>query len=346
MASSSLLRPSSHNPTIYITGLQSNVTIQDLADKFGTIGRIKTDKRSGEPKIYVYNDKSTNAPKGDGTVTFEDPNAASAAVDWFNGTEFMGSQITVQLAEEKEYVPQSRSGGRPRQDYGSSGEPRSYNSHDRYGAEADEYAGYDAHGRDGRQSRPSSSGYRGGPQANVSGEWNCPSCSNMNFAKRMECFKCHTPRPSASDDPQQSLKQQAIPNFANPGDWTCKACSNINWARRNTCNRCNAPKPTAVIEKRTGRGGGYNEREEPYERHEPANRPNRDYYRTPERSYRQEPSYDHIPRRDNYPDSEYGYGSRDRPFPYASHTDSYNRNSSYRQDSGYRRERSRSPYRY
>ncbi|KMS94175.1 hypothetical protein BVRB_024050, partial [Beta vulgaris subsp. vulgaris] len=118
MSSSSLLRPSSHNPTIYITGLQSNVTIQHLADKFGTIGRIKTDKKTGEPKIYVYSDKATNVPKGDGTVTFDDPNAATAAVDWFNGTEFMGGQITVQLAEEKGYTPQNRSGagaGRNRQ---------------------------------------------------------------------------------------------------------------------------------------------------------------------------------------------------------------------------------------
>lgn len=59
------------------------------------------DKRTGRPKIWLYKDKVTDEPKGDATVTYEDPHAAMAAVDWFNNKEFHGSFIGVQIAETK-----------------------------------------------------------------------------------------------------------------------------------------------------------------------------------------------------------------------------------------------------
>ena len=59
------------------------------------------DKRTGRPKIWIYRDKVTNEPKGDATVTYEDPHAASAAVDWFNNKDFHGSIIQVHIAESK-----------------------------------------------------------------------------------------------------------------------------------------------------------------------------------------------------------------------------------------------------
>ncbi len=50
-------------------------------------------------------------------------------------------------------------------------------------------------------------------------------------------------------------------------DWQCSKCGNVNWARRDSCNLCNNPK-VAVVEERTGLGGGFNEREDvEYKRH-------------------------------------------------------------------------------
>lgn len=43
----------------------------------------------------------TNEPKGDATVTYEDPHAAFAAVEWFNNKEFYGNIIGVHIAESK-----------------------------------------------------------------------------------------------------------------------------------------------------------------------------------------------------------------------------------------------------
>lgn len=49
----------------------------------------------------MYRDKATNEPKGDATVTYEDPHAALAAVEWFNNKEFHGNVIGVFIAETK-----------------------------------------------------------------------------------------------------------------------------------------------------------------------------------------------------------------------------------------------------
>lgn len=62
---------------------------------------LQKDKRSGRPKIWLYRDKVTNEPKGDATVTYEDPHAALAAVEWFNNKDFHGSIIGVFIAESK-----------------------------------------------------------------------------------------------------------------------------------------------------------------------------------------------------------------------------------------------------
>lgn len=43
----------------------------------------------------------TNEPKGDATVTYEDPHAALAAVEWFNNNDFHGAKIGVFMAETK-----------------------------------------------------------------------------------------------------------------------------------------------------------------------------------------------------------------------------------------------------
>lgn len=62
---------------------------------------LQKDKRTGRPKIWLYHDKVTNEPKGDATVTYEDPHAAVAAVEWFNNKDFHGNTIGVFIAESK-----------------------------------------------------------------------------------------------------------------------------------------------------------------------------------------------------------------------------------------------------
>eukprot|EP00208_Stichococcus_sp_RCC1054_P001442 CAMPEP_0206142158 /NCGR_PEP_ID=MMETSP1473-20131121/15841_1 /ASSEMBLY_ACC=CAM_ASM_001109 /TAXON_ID=1461547 /ORGANISM="Stichococcus sp, Strain RCC1054" /LENGTH=138 /DNA_ID=CAMNT_0053537043 /DNA_START=244 /DNA_END=657 /DNA_ORIENTATION=- len=87
---------------IYVEGLPEGVSIDEVAEHFGSIGVVKFDKKKNQKKVWLYKDKATGKPKGDGTVTYEDPFSAASAVSWFNGKEFKGSTIKVTLAEKKE----------------------------------------------------------------------------------------------------------------------------------------------------------------------------------------------------------------------------------------------------
>jgi len=44
----------------------------------------QNDKKTGRPKVWIYRDKATGLPKGEATITYEDDQAASSAIEWFN----------------------------------------------------------------------------------------------------------------------------------------------------------------------------------------------------------------------------------------------------------------------
>lgn len=76
--------------TVYVTGLPTTVSEKDVEEYFGSIGVIKTDKKTRGKKIWLYRDKATGGLKGDGTVTYDDPFSAASAVQWFNDKEWKG----------------------------------------------------------------------------------------------------------------------------------------------------------------------------------------------------------------------------------------------------------------
>ncbi|GLU04883.1 hypothetical protein SLE2022_220110 [Rubroshorea leprosula] len=248
------------NGTIYVSNLPPGTDETMMAEYFGTIGLLKKDKRTGRPKIWLYRDKETNEPKGDATVTYEDPHAASAAVDWFNNKDFHGSTIEVAIAESKS----SYAVGDPNVtgDLGGLEE----NSGDVNGAAGRGRGRGDASGKAWQQE----------------GDWLCSntSCSNVNFAFRGVCNRCGTPRPTgasgsgggaggrgrgrgAPDVQNPSRAVGASSGLFGPNDWPCPMCGNINWAKRTKCNICNTNKPghnEGGV--RGGRGGGYKELDE------------------------------------------------------------------------------------
>lgn len=146
--------------TIFIQGMPSNVNEKLIAEHFGTIGRIKVDKKTRTQKIWMYKDKVTGRPTGEATVTYDDESAAQSARGWFSEKEFMGRTIAVQMAQRKQY----QGGG-----LGSGG------------------GGGFGGGGFGR-GRGRSGG--GGGSDRRDGDWDCSSCGNSNFQFRRDCHRC------------------------------------------------------------------------------------------------------------------------------------------------------------
>ncbi|CAN1161438.1 Zinc finger protein VAR3, chloroplastic [Linum perenne] len=60
------------------------------------------------------------------------------------------------------------------------------------------------------------------------GDWLCPKCDFMNFAKNTMCLQCDAKRP----------KRQLL-----PGEWECPQCNFLNYRRNMVCFHCDCKRP-------------------------------------------------------------------------------------------------------
>ncbi|PKA62186.1 Zinc finger protein VAR3, chloroplastic [Apostasia shenzhenica] len=63
------------------------------------------------------------------------------------------------------------------------------------------------------------------------GDWTCPKCNFMNFARNRKCFACMELRPK---------------RVLNPGEWECPKCDFVNFSRNEVCRKCNEERPSDV----------------------------------------------------------------------------------------------------
>ncbi|KAL3502245.1 hypothetical protein ACH5RR_036694 [Cinchona calisaya] len=251
------------NGSIYVCNLPPGTNEDMLAEYFGTIGVLKKDKRTGRPKIWLYRDKVTNEPKGDATVTYEDPHAALAAVDWFNNKDFHGAIIGVFIAESKSKDDQYAGNNVGDPSLGDDLGGLEEGTMEMNGGGGQDRGRGDASGKTWQQE----------------GDWVCPntSCTNVNFAFRGVCNRCGSARPAGvsggvagtggrgtgQGGQELGSSKVAVGGLFGPNDWPCPMCGNINWAKRTKCNICNTNKPghnEGGV--RGGRGGGYKELDE------------------------------------------------------------------------------------
>ncbi|XP_051748555.1 EWS RNA-binding protein 1b isoform X4 [Ctenopharyngodon idella] len=182
----------SENSTIYITGLTENATLPEMADFFKHCGPIRINRRLNQPAINIYTDKDSGKPKGDATLSYEEPAIAKAAVEYFDGKEFQGRRLKVSMARRKPMMGGMRGGmpmrGGPGMDRGGMGR------------------GGDRGGFPSRGGPRGGMGWNGPPGGNVqkrAGDWECPNpgCGNQNFSWRMECNQCKAPKPEGLGAP-------------------------------------------------------------------------------------------------------------------------------------------------
>jgi len=71
------------------------------------------------------------------------------------------------------------------------------------------------------------------------GDWTCPNCGDFNFARNAACRKCGTPNPDPSSAQASGFAKQSM-----PGDWNCPNCGDLNFARNSSCRKCGTPNPS------------------------------------------------------------------------------------------------------
>ncbi|CAF5170234.1 unnamed protein product, partial [Rotaria sp. Silwood1] len=107
-------RMETQRDTIFIQNLPRNVTASELKDVFSQIGMIKIDKKTGTPKIWIYKDKATGEGKGEATITYDDEEAAQAAINWYHGKEVLSNIVQISLATRRASAFGGRGGSRGR----------------------------------------------------------------------------------------------------------------------------------------------------------------------------------------------------------------------------------------
>uniref|UniRef100_A0A182QDE4 RanBP2-type domain-containing protein n=1 Tax=Anopheles farauti TaxID=69004 RepID=A0A182QDE4_9DIPT len=190
--------------TIFIQGMTPETTEEEIAERFGSIGVIKRDKRTQKPKIWMYKDKETGNMKGEATVTYDDASAAQSAIGWFDNKEFNGAVVKVTLAQRFSNW-QNKGGNRGGFNKGGGGGYGGGGGGGRMGGGG---GGYNRDDRDDNRSRPPPGAMGGGGRGGFGGggggggsggqdregDWNCGECNNKNFAWRNECNRCKAPK--------------------------------------------------------------------------------------------------------------------------------------------------------
>lgn len=82
----------------------------------------------------------------------------------------------------------------------------------------------------------------------LKGDWYCPKCEDLQFARNISCRKCGSPNPDpvgGAQKPGDAIaggKGEGVLEDR-PGDWTCPKCGDHVFAKNVSCRRCGTANP-------------------------------------------------------------------------------------------------------
>jgi len=89
-----------------------------------------------------------------------------------------------------------------------------------------------------------SSGGSGYTPRQKPGDWSCPSCHDLQFARNLSCRKCG----QANPDQEASMAATSGSGYGmrteKPGDWYCPSCHDLQFARNAQCRKCGEANPS------------------------------------------------------------------------------------------------------
>lgn len=91
---------------LYVGNLPYAATEDDLKEHFSQAGNVTS--------VALIKDRASGRAKGFGFVEMETNDEAQKAINMFNGQDFMGRAITVNVAKPREERPQRNFGDRNR----------------------------------------------------------------------------------------------------------------------------------------------------------------------------------------------------------------------------------------
>jgi len=75
------------------------------------------------------------------------------------------------------------------------------------------------------------------------GDWYCPMCGDLQFARNNLCRRCGTANPDPEGSKLLNEFSKANNVAARPGDWHCPGCGDLQFAKNLQCRKCGTPNP-------------------------------------------------------------------------------------------------------